>query len=79
MKKIVVMLLIVLATSFIATAQVPKPPTGENNDTKGRVRAVRIRTEAVNSGPIGTATTLLLSLGVGAIAYKVRKSNSNRK
>lgn len=73
MKKIVVMLLIVLATSFIATAQVPKPPTGENNDTKGR------RTKAVNSGPIGTATTLLLSLGVGAIAYKVRKSNSNRK
>lgn len=77
MKKIVVMLLIVLATSFIATAQVPKPPTGENNDTKGRVGAVR--TNAVNSGPIGTATTLLLSLGVGAIAYKVRKSNSNRK
>lgn len=77
MKKIVVMLLIVLATSFIATAQVPKPPTGENNDTKGRGGAVR--TKAVNSGPIGTATTLLLSLGVGAIAYKVRKSNSNRK
>lgn len=78
MKKIVVMLLIVLATSFIATAQVPKPPTGENNDTKGRRGAV-VRTIAVNSGPIGTATTLLLSLGVGAIAYKVRKSNSNRK
>lgn len=77
MKKIVVMLLIVLATSFIATAQVPKPPTGENNDTKGRGGSVR--TKAVNSGPIGTATTLLLSLGVGAIAYKVRKSNSNRK
>lgn len=77
MKKIVVMLLIVLATSFIATAQVPKPPTGGNNDTKGRGGAVRPK--AVNSGPIGTATTLLLSLGVGAIAYKVRKSNSNRK
>lgn len=77
MKKIVVMLLIVLATSFIATAQVPKPPTGENNDTKGR--GVSVRPKAVNSGPIGTATTLLLSLGVGAIAYKVRKSNSNRK
>lgn len=77
MKKIVVMLLIVLATSFIATAQVPKPPTGVNNDTKGRGGVVRAK--AVNSGPIGTATTLLLSLGVGAIAYKVRKSNSNRK
>lgn len=77
MKKIIAIIVAVIAVSFVAEAQIPKPPTGENNDTKGRGGAVR--TKAVNSGPIGTATTLLLSLGVGAIAYKVRKSNSNRK
>lgn len=77
MKKIIAIIVAVIAVSFVAEAQIPKPPTGEINDTKGRNGVVR--TKAVNSGPIGTATTLLLSLGVGAIAYKVRKSNSNRK
>lgn len=72
MKKIIAIIVAVIAVSFVAEAQIPKPPTGEINDTKGRNRVVR--SEAVNSGPIGTATALLLSLGAGAVAYKVNKN-----
>lgn len=72
MKKIIAIIVAVIAVSFVAEAQIPKPPTGEINDTKGRNGVVR--SEAVNSGPIGTATALLLSLGAGAVAYKVNKN-----
>ena len=75
MKKIIAIIVAVIAVSFVAEAQIPKPPTGEINDTKGRRNGVvRVRSEAVNSGPIGTATALLLSLGAGAVAYKVNKN-----
>ena len=74
MKKIIAIIVAVIAVSFVAEAQIPKPPTGEINDTKGRNGVVRVRSEAVNSGPIGTATALLLSLGAGAVAYKVNKN-----
>lgn len=73
MKKIIAIIVAVIAVSFVAEAQIPKPPTGEINDTKGRRHGV-VRSEAVNSGPIGTATALLLSLGAGAVAYKVNKN-----
>lgn len=72
MKKIIAIIVAVIAVSFVAEAQIPKPPTGKINDTKGRNGVVR--SEAVNSGPIGTATALLLSLGAGAVAYKVNKN-----
>ena len=72
MKKIIAIIVAVITVSFVAEAQIPKPPTGEINDTKGRNGVVR--SEAVNSGPIGTATALLLSLGAGAVAYKVNKN-----
>lgn len=72
MKKIIAIIVAVIAVSFVAEAQIPKPPTGEINDTKGRNGVVR--SEAVNSGPIGTATALLLCLGAGAVAYKVNKN-----
>ena len=74
MKKIIAIIVAVIAVSFVAEAQIPKPPTGEINDTKGRRNGVVVRSEAVNSGPIGTATALLLSLGAGAVAYKVNKN-----
>lgn len=72
MKKIIAIIVAVIAVSFVAEAQIPKPPTGGINDTKRRNGVVR--SEAVNSGPIGTATALLLSLGAGAVAYKVNKN-----
>ena len=72
MKKIIAIIVAVIAVSFVAEAQIPKPPTGEINDTKGRRNGVVVRSEAVS--PIGTATALLLSLGAGAVAYKVNKN-----
>ena len=69
-KRIITILLVVFAIAFVAEAQVPKPPTGTNNDTQGRTTTVR--DEAVQ-GPVGTATALLVTLGAGAVAYRIRK------
>ena len=69
-KRIITILLVVFAISFVAEAQIPKPPTGTNNDTKGRTATVQ--SEAVK-GPVGTATALLVTLGAGAVAYRIRK------
>ena len=76
MKKVITLFLVVLAISFVATAQVPKPPTGSNNDTKGRGGTVQ--QEAV-SGPIGTATALLLSLGTGTVVYKIKRNKRKKE
>ena len=69
-KRIITILLVVFAISFVAEAQISKPPTGTNNDTQGRT--ANVRSEAVQ-GPVGTATALLVTLGAGAVAYRIRK------
>ena len=72
MKKIIItILLVVFAISFVAEAQVPKPPTGTKQTTDGKTATVQ--SDAVQ-GPVGTATALLVTLGAGAVAYKVRKN-----
>ena len=74
MKKIITIIAVVLATSFIATAQTPKPPVGNNNDTEGHGATIKDGAVRGAKGPVGTATALLLSLGAGTVAYKVRKN-----
>ena len=90
MKKRIISIVRLFVISFAATAQVPTPPTGNNVDTRGRglfgglsngtvsvrEKAVKGGTPTQSQGPVGTATALLISLGAGAVAYKVRK---NRK
>ncbi len=68
MKKIVAIIAIVFV-AFMVEAQVtpPKP-------TSGPVTTTDAKTVRNTNGPIGTATALLLSLGAGAVAYRVRKN-----
>ena len=73
MKKIITIIAIAFI-SGLAMAQspsLPQPNTGSNNTTDGKT--ANVRSEAVQ-GPVGTATALLVTLGAGAVAYKVRKN-----
>ena len=72
MKKIITIIAIAFI-SGLAMAQspsLPQPNTGTNNTTDGKT--ANVRSEAVR-GPVGTATALLVTLGAGAVAYRVRK------
>ena len=69
-KRIITILLVVFAISFVAEAQVPKPPTGTKQTTDGKTATVR---DSAVQGPVGTATALLVTLGAGAVAYRIRK------
>lgn len=72
MKKIITIIAIAFI-SGLAMAQspsLPKPPTGTRNTTDGKI--ANVRGEAVQ-GPVGTATALLVTLGAGAVAYRIRK------
>ncbi len=74
MKKIIAIIAIVFISGLaMAQSSLPNPSTGSKNTTDGKTADVS--SEAVR-GPVGTATALLLSLGAGAVAYRVRK---NRK
>ncbi len=92
-KRIISIVLIFFAIGFVATAQPPKPPIGNNIDTRnaskgilgGKTGTVSVREKAVkaytteNQGPVGTATALLLTLGAGAVGYKIRKNRKTRQ
>lgn len=94
-KRIISIVLIFFAIGFVATAQPPKPPTGNNIDTRnaskgilgGKTGTVSVREKAVkttpttqqNQGHVGTATALLLTLGAGAVGYKIRKNKKTRQ
>ena len=69
-KRIITILLVVFAIAFVAEAQLPKPPTGTNRTTDGKTATVR---DSAVQGPVGTATALLVTLGAGAVAYRIRK------
>ena len=76
MKKIFLSLIsVILMSSTIAVAQVPTPSDNPSGPQKGPSRPTP---DANNdpipaTGPVGTATALLLGLGAGTVAYKVRK------
>ncbi len=91
-KRIISIVLIFFAIGFVATAQPPKPPIGNNIDTRnaskgilgGKTGTVSVREKAVNTtqqtqGPVGTATALLLTLGAGAVGYKIKKNRKTRQ
>lgn len=68
MKKIIALIAIVVSTGTFVMAQPPKPNTGNVTTTDQKT------VENTNQGPVGTATALLVTLGAGAVAYKVRKN-----
>ena len=71
MKKIITIIAIAFI-SGLAMAQspsLPQPNTGSNNTTDGKT--ANVRNEAVQ-GPVGTATALLVTLGAGGVAYRIR-------
>jgi len=73
MKKIITIIAIAFI-SGLAMAQSPslppQPPTGTSQTTDGKT--ANVRSGAVQ-GPVGTATALLVTLGAGAVAYRIRK------
>lgn len=70
MKKILVILFATFVT-MICFAQEPPVP-GENPSSNANAKRDMGMNRA--SGPVGTATALLLSLGAGTVAYKLRKN-----
>ncbi len=68
MKKIIALIAIVVSTGTFVMAQPPKPAAGNVTTTDQKT------VENTNQGPVGTATALLVTLGAGAVAYKVRKN-----
>ncbi|MBQ4420317.1 MAG: hypothetical protein II878_02080 [Bacteroidales bacterium] len=71
MKKILVILFATFV-SVISFAQVTPPTPGENPSSNANAKRDMGMNRA--SGPVGTATALLLSLGAGTAAYKLRKN-----
>ena len=72
MKKITAILFATFVT-MICFAQGPQPPVpGENPSSNANAKRDMGMNRA--SGPVGTATALLLSLGAGTVAYKLRKN-----
>ena len=68
MKKIIALIVIVVTTGLVVKAQPPKPAAGNVTTTDKKT------VNDTNQGPVGTATALLVTLGAGAVAYKVRKN-----
>ena len=68
MKKIITIIAIAFISGLaMAQSTVPQPPTGTSQTTDGNVRSGAVQ------GPVGTATALLVTLGAGAVAYRIRK------
>ena len=73
MKKTLIIAAMFLTVGVLTSkAETPRPPIHAQTDAIKTTNGDVINGE----GPIGTATALLLSLGAGTLAYKVRK---NRK
>lgn len=68
MKRIIVIIAIVFC---IGVAQAMPPRPSEQSTNNG---AHKVGDPEHTPGPVGTATVLLLSLGAGAVAYKVRRN-----
>lgn len=63
-------------SSTIAVAQVPTPndnPSGPQKGPGQQKPEINPNDPIPATGPVGTATALLVTLGAGAVAYKVRK------
>ena len=76
MKKLFLTLIsVLLISSTIAFAQLPQPNDNPSGPQKGPSRPTPdVNNDRIpDTGPVGTATALLVTLGAGAVAYKVRK------
>lgn len=83
MKKIFLTLIsVLLISSTIAVAQVPTPndnPSGPQKGPGQQKPEINPDTPIPATGPVGTASALLLGLGAGAVAYKVRKNKKEKE
>ena len=68
MKKIITLVAILFATSLIVRADgTPSPNQNPSGDYD------KPNYDNDHAGPVGTATALLVTLGAGAVAYRIRK------
>ena len=73
MKRSVVIILILLVSVYVV-AQPPKPNHRSKNNAE--VKDGEVQTK---SGPLGTSTTLLITMGVLATGYKIKKNKNINK
>lgn len=74
-KKQLFLLGALMLISCIAIAQPPAPGQGGDGTAPSQGSSMN----QSQTGPIGTATLLVLSLGAGAIGYKVHKNRKENK
>lgn len=81
MKKLFLTLIsVLLISSTIAFAQVPKPHDRPSGPQKIKTPPpIDPNDPPAATGPVGTATALLLGLGAGTVAYKVRKNKKEKE
>ncbi|MBR1768847.1 MAG: hypothetical protein IJ748_00120 [Bacteroidales bacterium] len=73
-KRIAAIASIVLLSTSMSFAQGGLPPAPD--ETPQANTGSHSKKPTSEEGPIGTATALLLSLGAGTLAYKVKKNRS---
>ncbi|MBQ4420804.1 MAG: hypothetical protein II878_04595 [Bacteroidales bacterium] len=69
-KRIITIIAIIFAAGVMAEAQQTPPTVNQGPVSTTHNKQV----QGTNQGPVGTATALLVTLGAGAVAYKVRKN-----
>ena len=72
MKKLIISIIAMFFCGVVAFAQ-PETPPMPNPNNEDNATDIYGNSRQVNHGPVGTATALLVTLGAGAVAYKVRK------
>ena len=73
MKKVATLMFLLFFLTSVGRTTPPRPGSTPMRDTDGLSRN---RNYSELQGPIGTSTALLISLGAGAVAYKIK---NNRK
>ncbi len=71
MKKVLAILTVIFISMVSFAFAPPKPPSNPTSTTDAKQSFGINRSE---QGPIGTATALLLSMGAGVMAYKIRQN-----
>lgn len=76
MKKLnkTIILLVCLFAINIANAQIPQPPRPPHQPSHGPGND----NNSANNTPVGTATALLVTLGIGYTAYKIKKNTKQQ-
>ena len=73
MKKLIISIIAMFFCGVAAFAQLNTPPM-PNPNNEDNATDIYGNSRQVNHGPVGTATALLVTLGAGAVAYRIRKN-----